>query len=159
MVRGTWYELAFLVDPLSERQESLVLDHFDAVPRIFAGGCELALAAEGPSVLAAVQGVVLDLDRQDIRVHRLVEDLVTRSAIAERAGVAPGTVDEWTREMRERVGFPLPFTASAGGLWLWGPVNRWLGTLAPDLSDGFTHPEISDHVEVNQWLLSRAGML
>ncbi|GAB6903152.1 hypothetical protein [Kineosporia succinea] len=153
-----WYEMAFLVDPMTERQESAVIDAFDAVPRTFAGGCELALAAEGPSVLGAVQGIVGELHRGGVQVHRLVEDLVTRTMIAERAGVTVPTVAEWVREHRERMGFPAPFTAAAGGLWLWGPVNRWLGTLAPDLSDGFTHPELADYVEVNYWLLSRSGM-
>lgn len=149
------HELMLLVDALAEDQEDALIDGYDAVVNSHAAGTIVALAADGPSAQVAARNVIVAMQDLGVRVNRLVEDLVTRSMIAERAHVTPQAVGQWIRGERQGRDFPRPYTVAGGGLWLWSEVNRWLRTLDDDLGDGLCHPDLVDYTEINHWLLHR----
>ncbi len=150
------YELTFKLDPLTDEQEDAVYDATDAVVGVHGGTTLATITGDGCSATEAAKRAVTVLELHGAVVRRLYEDLVSRSMIAERAGVTPQAVGHWARGERQ-ADFPEPFNHAAGGLWIWGEVNTWLGRR--DLGDGLNHPYGIDYIHVNDWLSSRQAAL
>jgi len=152
------YELTFELDPLGEDQEDAICDRLDAVVATHGSTTLVTLTGRGCSVLDAAKRAVRELEHCGGVVHRLYEDLVSRSMIAQRARTTPQAVGQWVRGERQVRGagdpvFPEPYNYVAGGVWLWGEVNAWL--VALDRHDGMNHPHRIDYALLNEWLSTR----
>lgn len=151
------YELIFEVDPLTDTIADTIEDAFDAVVRGHGSQVFVDLIADGPSAVDAAMSAVHGLRSAGVVVRRMVEDLVTRSDIARRAGVTPQAVGAWVRGDRHAGdAFPNPFSWVGGGVWLWGDVDRWLQRVV-ELGDGDGFPAATDHLAVNVELESNQG--
>lgn len=154
------YELIFEVDEPTEEQVNRLYDTVDAIFARHGRTNLVTITSDGASALPAALRATEQLESLGFSVHRLYEDFVTRSEIAERAGVTPQAVGLWIRG--ERVTdtenqFPEPYNYAARSqtFWLWSDVNIWLRSIAKN--DDMCHPSRIDYVLVNSWLCSRVS--
>ncbi|MDR3202498.1 MAG: helix-turn-helix domain containing protein [Bifidobacteriaceae bacterium] len=149
------FELVFEVDPISQTMLDRLYTtvDYDVMTSGHSGVTLLTAAVPAASAIRAADAVVSDLLHIGIRPLRLVEDLVSRSEIARRAGVTPQAVGQWLRgERREGVEPPRPYVLASGQLWLWGEVRQWLtslGQATDDSEDDIVYPTRRDHMTVN----------
>ncbi len=143
------FELIFEVDPLSETHEASLVNELD----VFVGGhgpsALVTITFSGETATQAALAAASRLRDDGVAIRRLVEDLVTRSTIAERSGKTPQAVGLWARgERHSSDPFPAPYFLAGGGLWLWGEVNGWLARQGY-ARDPLSHPARADYARVN----------
>lgn len=126
---------------MSETVEDAVADSLDAVIATHHGVVTVTVLITAPYCLAAARSAIDTLRRLGTPPRRLVDDLVTRSQIAERAGVTRQAVGQWIRgERHSGSAFPRPFVLAGGGLWLWGEVLDALAARGIELDEGISYP-------------------
>lgn len=134
------FELTLELPEITEEQEDSIVDLTDGVIATHYGVTTVTLEADGADYLSALRGVLRRLSRIQIVPRRLVMDLVSRSEIAERAGVTRQAVGNWVNGLRQAGTFPAPFVLSNGGMWLWAEVVPALRTLGISADEGLSHP-------------------
>lgn len=150
------YELIFETDPIEETLQDLIDEQFDALisghgPNVF-----ISMSAEGDTAVEAALHSAAALGRLGVHVRRLVEDLVTRTDIAQRTKKTPQAVGAWVRGDRQAADpFPTPYNYVAGGVWLWGEVNEWLARVTGE-ADDVNYPSRHDYAFVNGVLTAPA---
>lgn len=144
------FELVFEIDALGDERESVLLQSFDC----FVGGhgrvMLLTITWEGADATEAAFSAFAEPRRRGVKVRRFAEDLVTRSAIAQRSGKTTQAVGLWVRGERQQGDpFPAPYVVAGGGLWLWGEVNHWLRRQGYASDEDIAYPTRTDHARVN----------
>lgn len=135
------FELTFEVPEMSEPVEDAVADSLDAVIATHHGVVTVTVLVTAPDCVTAARSAIDTLRHLGAPPRRLVEDLVTRSQIAERADVTRQAVGQWIRgERHSGVAFPRPFVLAGGGLWLWGEVLDALAARDIELDEGISYP-------------------
>lgn len=135
------FELTFEVPEMSGAVEDAVADSLDAVIARHHGVVTVTVLVTAPTCLAAARTAIEVLRRLGAPPRRLVDDLVTRGQIAERAGVTRQAVGQWIRgERHSGRTFPRPFVLTGGGLWLWGEVRDALVARGVELDEGISYP-------------------
>ncbi|QIZ35034.1 hypothetical protein [Saccharopolyspora sp. ASAGF58] len=151
------FEIGFEVDELSDAALVQLAELFDVVASEHAGMALVTVIAPGENAVAAAKAVVGALDDLGVEARRSHLDLVTRADIAQRCDATPQAIGQWIRGERMRqVRFPAPFHDVAGGVWLWGEVNRWLAKVGKD-HDPVGCPSRNEHVAIDHWLANRVG--
>jgi transcriptional regulator with XRE-family HTH domain len=152
------YELIFQTEPLTETVMDAIEAEFDALISGHGTSYMVTVSAEGRDAVTAADSALLHLRNLGAHPYRLVEDLVSRSEIARRVGVAPQAVGQWIRgERRAEQPFPEVFNAVAGGVWLWADVVDWLEHVnvpGVDLDEAVAHPHREDYWAVNHRLVA-----
>jgi len=155
-MRATPYELSFEVAELPEAVEDAICDAFDAVVATHSGVTTVTFEATGDTCVEAAitaSHKFRDLGASPIR---LVDDVVTRTEIARRAGVTPQAVGQWIRGERHADSqFPAPFILTGGGLWLWGEVVEALAERGLILNEGVRYPTRRDSQLIGGTLAKR----
>ncbi|KAA0974754.1 hypothetical protein ACIGB6_06135 [Paeniglutamicibacter gangotriensis] len=114
----------------------------------------LTIWQEAATPLSAAMIAIAQLRNSGIKVHRAVEDLVSRQDIADRLNVSRQAVGNWIRGERrgsEGEAFPNPYNAVGGGVWLWKDVNDWAHGIAATDHD-VEHLAAIDYVLINHWI-------
>lgn len=148
------YELTIVVEDVGEDQEIALLD--EGISLLTAGRLQQAsVEASGDSFLDAVKQAVAELEGLGVRVKRVHLDLVTKSEIAQRAGVTKPTVDRWAHKVNGDA-FPVEHAwGITGPVWAWGDVNEWLRRNGKETYDGFCTLNHEQVEEANHWLKNR----
>lgn len=134
------YEVTFEIAPASEAIEDAVAAAFDGVLASHSGVTTVTLTAEGETAIDAARTAANSLRKIGAPPLRVVEDLVGRTEIAERAGVTRQAVGLWVRGERQAISpFPAPYVLVGGGLWLWGEVLPALRARGVDVDDPMEH--------------------
>jgi hypothetical protein len=129
------FELTFEVPTLTEATEDAIAEDLDVVIATHMGVTTVTALVPASDCLEAARSAMETLRRHGAAPIRLVDDLVTRGQIADRAGVTRQAVGMWIRGQRHSDSpFPAPFVLTGGGLWLWGEVAQTL-TSRGDLAD------------------------
>ncbi|WP_372700014.1 hypothetical protein [Arthrobacter sp. JSM 101049] len=154
------YELLFeIAEPSEEALEAAEID-IELVYAVHGNTHRLTVWQEAPSPLMATKTATNTLREAGLTVVRLAEDLVSRQDIAERLESTRQAVGNWVRGAR-RAGapdsFPDPFSTVAGGIWLWGDINKWSRNLGK--GDEFEFPNRCDYAIINNWLIHDAQRL
>lgn len=143
------YELIFHTDVVPEDVVGNLIDDFDAVITTDHDGQHtVGLAMSGTDCHDAAMTTISELTRRGVVVQRMLEDLVTRSDIADRLDVTRQAVGLWVRGQR-KAGFPATVNPVAGGVWLWGDVVRWAQNALNYDAWGAAFPTLADHDSVN----------
>lgn len=117
------FEFAFEVPAVDETVEDAIAEVLDAVIAWHSGVTTVNVVHPGVECVAAAREVVEQLRAVGAPPRRLLDDLVARAQIAERAGVTRQAVSAWTRgERGGEAAWPAPYVLAGGGLWLWGEV-------------------------------------
>lgn len=139
------FELAFEVTPLTEDLEDAIDNHFDAVISTHGRTTKINLFVEGVDAVDAAGSAISTLRKLGIQVIRLMDDLVTRKEIAERACVTTQAVGLWARGERKKIEFPEPYIrAGSATLWLWGEVAGYLRRVGAAIDGGIQFPTRAD---------------
>lgn len=150
----TQYEWIFVIDHLADDAIDAIYSMCDALVSVHASFTLLTITTEGSTAVEAAKATIANLqnERRLIRVQRAYEDFVTKAEIAARCNATPQAVGQWVRGKRQRE-FPFPeqFNLTAGGIWLWGEVNRWLRRTDKS-SDDIEYPRREDYSIVNHWI-------
>ena len=134
-------ELTFEVLPMTESVEDVVVGQLEATVATHYGVNTVTLLVDTSDVLSGAAWAISALEKLGAKPVRLVDDLVTRGQIAERAGVTRQAVGQWVRaERHSGLPFPAPFILTSGGLWLWGEVVEALRTRGITVDDDVTYP-------------------
>lgn len=150
---NTTFELTFYVSDIPIELANQLVDDFDAMTgQEHDGRYFVTLEAPGRDCLTAAKTMHTQLCTLGLQITRLVVDLATRPDIAERLGVTRQAVSNWTRGVREGGDFPDPINSVAGGVWLWGDVNRWAIEHNKAHDDGVGYPTLADLDQFNGWL-------
>lgn len=135
----TTYVFAVVLRALSEDQVDAVAE-IDGVIRVgaTAGINYVEFEFDGDMPESHVDGALNQLRSKGLEPVRIDPDLVTTSAIAERADVSRQAVRLWV-EGERREGFPMPYSPANGQrIWMWSDVYPWLVAhgipLAPEYS-------------------------
>src|SRR5690625_3875196 len=124
------YELAFESAPMSGALLDKLYDEFDAVVSKIDGTTRIDLIEHGHDGVSAARTAIRRLRGLGVKVLRPIDDLVSRTEIAERAGVTTQAVGLWARGERQGAAFPKPYiTAGSTRLWRWGEVVEFLGSI------------------------------
>jgi len=135
------FELTFEVPEMAEEVEDAVADELDAVIAVHSGVTTVTASSPASDCLVAARTLIDVLTRLGAPPRRLVDDLVTRAEIAERAGVTRQAVGQWIRgERHAAAAFPAPFVFTGGGLWRWGEVVDALASWGIRLDEDVTYP-------------------
>jgi hypothetical protein len=135
------FELTFEVPTLAESLEDAIADDLDAVIASHAGVATVTALVPATDCLQAARTAIDTLRRIGAPPVRLMDDLVTRGQIADRAGVTRQAVGMWIRgERRSNNPFPDPFVLAGGGLWLWGEVAQVLTARGDLEAEGVAYP-------------------
>lgn len=134
------YEVTLELPQISDEQEDAIVELTDGVIATHYGVTTVTVDAEGDDYLSALRGMNRMLSRIGVAPRRLVMDLVSRSEIAERAGVTRQAVGNWVNGTRQVGTFPAPFVLSGGGLWLWAEVAQALRSQGLMIDEGLAHP-------------------
>lgn len=149
------FELTFEVPAIEEDVEDNVADELDAVIATHFDVTTATCFVEARDCLTAAHHAIETLRRLGAPAARLVDDLVTRGQIAERAGVTRQAVGQWIRGERHiAVDFPKPFVLAGGGLWLWGEVVDALAARGIKLDNDVAYPSRSDTQAIGGLLAS-----
>lgn len=139
------FEFAFEVPAIDESVEDAIAETLDAVIAWHSGVTTVSVVQAGVDCVAAAREVVEQLRAVGAPPRRLVDDLVTRAQIAERAGVTRQAVSAWTRgERGGEAAFPAPYVLVGGGLWLWGEVSSVLASRGVLEDEGVVYPSRQD---------------
>lgn len=148
------FELLFEIHPVTEDILDKVVEEVDAGHSTHGNTHLLTVWMEGNSAIVTAREAVTVLSRLGVVVVRLLEDLVTRQDIADRAKSTRQAVGQWIRGERrgsaERT-FPEPYHTVGGGVWLWSEVNTWLGQFGD--ADDVAYPSRCDFPLVNASIL------
>lgn len=151
------YELRFEIEEADEDRYEAVEESFDITVAKHGNTTYLTASVEdSTSAIAAARKAIHALTAAGIRIHRLCEDLVTRTEIAERTGKTRQAVGLWVRGERRAVNqpaFPEPYHPLAGGIWLWGEVNAWLQRAGVAEADDCAYPDRCDYSVINAEML------
>lgn len=143
----TDYELTFIIPDVGEEVIGQLMEHFDCLPSTTHTGLhQLTMTCSGSDAVKAGKDAHFALMEFGVHAERIVPDLVTRSAIAQRIGVTPQAVGNWIRGDRN-AGMPFPeaFSDVAGGVWLWTDVVNWARVaLRRELEPGIELPTRED---------------
>lgn len=151
------FELAFELPPIDETIEDRVVEHLDALISGHHGVMTATVTVDAPDCLTAAARARSELARLGAAPVRLVDDVVSRSEIAERAGVTRQAVGLWLSGARQQtLTFPGPLVLSGGGLWLWGELVPVLRAMNIDPDPGIEFPTRRDSAIINGLLASRA---
>lgn len=135
------FELTFEVPTLTEAVEDAIAEALDAVIATHAYVTTVTVVVAASDCVEAAQEAIATLRQLGAPPARLVDDLVTRGQIAERAGVTRQAVGLWIRgERRTDLPFPKPFVLTGGGLWLWGEVAEVLTARGDIEAEGVEYP-------------------
>lgn len=134
------YELTLELPSITEEQEDAIVDATDGVIATHYGVTTVTLEIEGEDFLSAVRIVTRRLSRLGVAPRRIVMDLVSRSEIADRAGVTRQAVGNWVNGMRQAGNFPAPYVLAGGGMWLWAEVVPALRALGIAVEEGLSYP-------------------
>lgn len=139
------FELTFEVPEMAEEIEDAVAEDLDAVIAVHSGVTTVTVLFSAADCITAARTAIDALTRLGAAPIRLVDDLVTRGQIAERAGVTRQAVGLWVRgERHSEDAFPAPFVPTGGGLWLWGEVVDALAARGIVLDEGVEYPTRRD---------------
>lgn len=135
------YELIFVVTNIGEEREERLLS--DGISVATMGRMQLAFVDSfGDSFDAAATRAIGALTAERVRIERGYLDLVTKSEIAERAGVTKQAVAKWVKKTDIPDPFPVEFDhGPTGPLWEWGKVNEWLRRTRKAGYDGHCSPD------------------
>ncbi|WP_058626146.1 helix-turn-helix transcriptional regulator [Microbacterium testaceum] len=130
------YELTFELPRISEDVEELIMDRFDAVIAEHQGVVTATLTVDGADCVSSARAAMDVLAGYGAEPRRLIDDLVTRSQIAERLGVSRQAVGLWISAQRQAsIEFPPPFVLAGGGLWRWAEVVPFARALGYELDE------------------------
>lgn len=139
------FEFAFEVPAVGETVEDAIAEVLDAVIAWHSGVTTVNVVHPGVECVAAAREVVEQLRAVGAPPRRLVDDLVARAQIAERAGVTRQAVSAWTRgERGGEAAWPAPYVLAGGGLWLWGEVAAVLVARGALEDEGVVYPSRQD---------------
>lgn len=139
------FELIFEVPAMTDDLEDRIADRLDAVIAVHMGVVTVTVEVDAPDAVSAARATVNSLVALGVRPLRLIDDLVTRSQIAERLGVTRQAVSLWVSGAREAVaGFPAPYVTTSGGLWRWGEIVEAYAASGRVLDDGVRYPSRRD---------------
>lgn len=151
------YEFTFEIPQISEEVEDSIADQLDAVIAEHGGVGTVTVLTEGTDAISAARTAVDELTRLGAAPSRLVDDLVTRTQIAERAGVSRQAVGLWISGQRQSaLSFPAPFILTGGGLWLWSEVLPALRELGCEIEDAAEYPSRRDSQIIGGMLAARS---
>jgi hypothetical protein len=151
------FELTFEIPAISEAIEDRIVDSFDALIAGHRGVITATIAVDAPTCVSAASHLRAELSAMGANPLRLVDDLVSRTEIAERAGVTRQAVGMWLNGARRQARvFPTPLVLSGGGLWLWGEIVSVLRTMNIDPDPGIEFPTRRDSALINGLLVSRS---
>lgn len=153
----TQFELTLLTAEVTNEQEDLIYDEYDALIASHTGATRLTVTVEGATVLDGAHRLLGFLRTIGVAPKQFSEDFVTRADIAERANVSRQAVGLWVRGERHEA-FPQIYSPVAGGIWLFGEIDAWLRTNVPtyDAPD-VAFPTRDDHVALGELLLRFHG--
>ncbi len=150
------FELTFEVPEMAEEIEDAVAEDLDAVIATHWGVTAVTVLFSAADCITAAGTAIEALTRLGAAPRRLVDDLVTRGQIAERAGVTRQAVGLWIRgERHSQDSFPAPFVLTGGGLWLWGEVVVALAARGFVLDEGVEYPTRRDAQLIGGMLAAR----
>ena len=139
------FEFAFEVPAVDETVEDAIAETLDVVITWHSGVTTVNVVHPGVDCVTAAREVVEQLRAVGAPPRRLVDDLVARAQIAERAGVTRQAVSAWTRgERGGEAAFPAPYVLAGGGLWLWGEVAAVLVSRGTLEDEGVVYPSRQD---------------
>lgn len=135
------YEMTFELPSLSDDVEDRVVETLDATVAEHLGVLTATVLVEAVDCATAARATIDALTAAGAPPVRLVDDLVSRSQIAERAAVSRQAVANWTAGARHVDSpFPSPFVLTGGGLWLWGEVRNYLRRIGSPIDDPAEYP-------------------
>lgn len=135
------FEMTFEVPALSEAIEDRVVEVLDATIAEHFGVLTATVLVSASDCVAAAKHALELMGGIGVAPLRLVDDLVSRSEIAERAGVTRQAVANWVGGVRQAAtAFPAPYVLSNGGLWLWGEVLAYLRAIGIDADEHVAYP-------------------
>ncbi|WP_147917225.1 hypothetical protein [Ruania zhangjianzhongii] len=136
------FEFTFEVAELNDTAVDAIELHYDCVESTHGRTTELTLLVPGMNATDAASEAINRILAAGVTVRRLVDDLVTRTEIAERADVTSQAVGLWARGERKRgVSFPEPYVyAGSVRLWLWGEVATYLRAAHVPIDEGVQYP-------------------
>lgn len=135
------FEMTFELPALSDAAEDGVVAMLDATIAEHLGVLTATVLVDAPDCVAGARAVLAALGELGVVPLRLIDDLVTRSQIAERAGVTRQAVTNWVGGARQTAtAFPAPYVLTGGGLWLWGEVLDYLRAIGIAVDENAAFP-------------------
>ncbi|TRW47537.1 hypothetical protein [Georgenia yuyongxinii] len=155
-MRDKEFELAFEVSGLTEAIEDAIDASFDALVAIHGRTTKVTVVVPAVTAVEAADVAISTLNGLGVHVVRLIDELVTRTEIAQRAGVTTQAVGLWTRgERNADHEFPEPYVrAGSATLWLWGEVVTFLREIGKPIDGSMQFPSRSD-IQVITGMLAR----
>ena len=139
------FELKFEITPVHETTADRLENSMEAIFARHYGVATVSVVVAGANCLAAAAEALARLKGQGVAVVRLVDDVVGRSEIANRANVSRQAVANWISGKRQKSGhFPAPFILTDGGLWMWGEVLPALQILGYCEEDDLRYPSAQE---------------
>ncbi|MBI9113624.1 helix-turn-helix transcriptional regulator [Sanguibacter suaedae] len=152
------FEMTFEIPAVPEAVEDAVADAMDAVIATHSGVTLLTVEIGADGCVEAARSAIAELRSLGAPPVRLVDDLVTRSQIADRTGVTRQAVNLWVNGQRQAgTVFPAPFVLAGGGLWLWGEVVEALRARGTEIDDGVAFPTRRDSQIIGGMLATSHG--
>lgn len=144
------FELSFEVTNLTADAADSIESIYDAVFSTHGRTTVATLLVPGNSAADAASSAIAELRRVGVEALRLVDDLVTRAEIAERANVTTQAVGLWARgERNGSAQFPEPYVrAGSATLWLWGEVAEYLRSVGVAIDEGVEYPSRQDGLRI-----------
>lgn len=135
------FEMTFEVPPVPDAVEDRIVELLDATIAEHLGVRTATILVDAHDCVAAAAAALDLFQHAGVTPRRLVDDLVTRTQIAERVGVTRQAVSNWVSGVRQ-VGseFPPPYVLTGGGLWLWGEVVDYLRGIGVAVEEDATFP-------------------
>jgi hypothetical protein len=150
------YELTFELPSITEAVEDQIVDATEATIAEHFGVSTATVLIAAPDAVSAAREVIEELSRAGAVPMRLVDDLVSRSQIAERAGVTRQAVTNWVNGSRQAgTDFPKPFVLTSGGLWRWDEVLYALRAMGLAVDDDATYPTRRESQLIGGMIASR----
>lgn len=152
------YEVNVTVDHVSPELAEEILDELDGTSgHDHSGAAFISAVFPGESYLDALSAAARWLEDRGTHALRVHEDLVTKSDIASRLSVTRQAVHQWVSGKRGFAGFPAATNPVAGGVWLWGDVQRWAMSKGTLRKHSPLHPLLEDIEEGNACLRERTA--
>lgn len=150
------YELTLELPAITEAVEDQVVDATEAIIAEHFGVTTATVLVVAPDAVSAARVAIEDLSRAGAAPTRLVDDLVSRSQIAERAGVTRQAVTNWVNGSRHAgADFPKPFVLAGGGLWRWDEVLDALRVMGVAVDDDAAYPTRRESQLIGGMIASR----
>ena len=152
----TQFELTLLTAEVTNEQEDLIYDEYDALIASHTGATRLTVTVEGATVLDGAHRLLGFLRTIGVAPKQFSEDFVIRADVA--SGQTSAGRPSVCGSAASAASLPQVSSPVAGGIWLFGEIDAWLRTNVPtyDAPD-VAFPTRDDHVALGELLLRFHG--